>query len=271
MTPTEIDELFAATLSGDYDDDQPWDAVKRLRINGDHYIFEKAAGWCQSEKPLMRARGADILCQLRTSKTPEQEQTKALAEPIFADESARILSGMIKGETHVQALSSELHGLGHLGQAQVVSSLVPFANHPSSEVRFAVACALGSFSHDTTAVETLMRLADDPDDDIRDWTIFALGTQSDEDSPALREIFVRHLDDPHPATREEAIAGLAKRKDTRAARPLLRLMESGSYYSHHAFDFEALIDSEHVDGGFEPEDFIDALYDRFPDILPERK
>jgi hypothetical protein len=47
-------------------------------------------------------------------------------------------------------------------------------------------------------------------------------------------------------------------------------MESGSFYSHHQYDFAAFIgenlDLEH----WGTEDFIDALYIRFPHLLPIR-
>jgi HEAT repeat protein len=270
MTTEEIETLFAATLIGDYDDDAPWAAVKALRRNGNREIFDSACEWCTSPEPLKRARGADILCQLRAPKTPEQELNKAIPDPIYVSESFDILSRMIASESDEQALSSELHGLGHLRQEGSASILAPFATHPSAEIRFSVACALGSFPNDPEAIPTLIGLADDQDDDVRDWTLFALGSQSDADSQEIREVFVRHLEDSFPNAREEAIAGLAKRKDHRAALPLLRLMESGSYFSHHEYDFRPLLDApDDVDWGIE--DYIDALYSRFPELLPLRE
>jgi HEAT repeat protein len=267
----EAEALFAATLAESYDDDEPWKAVSELRANGNQYIFENAVSWCRSTEPLKRARGADILCQLRAPKTPEQEQTRKAADPIFVPESFEILTRMIEQETDEQALSSELFGLGHLGHVGSIPFLVPYSAHSSEDIRYAVACALGSFTENPDAIRTLSQLADDPDDDVRDWSLFALGTQSNADSPELRELFVRHLDDPHLNAREEALAGLAKRQDTRAALPLLRLMESGSYSAHHTYDFVALV-GENLDlDDWGTEDFIDALYARFTDLLPPRK
>jgi HEAT repeat protein len=177
---------------------------------------------------------------------------------------------MIASESDEQALSSEHHGLGHLRQEGSVSTLAPFATHTSSEIRFAAACALGSFPNDPEVIPALIGLADDQDDEIRDWSLFALGSQSDADTREIREVFVRHLEDPFPNAREEAIAGLAKRKDHRAVLPLLRLMQSGSYFSHHEYDFRSLLDaSDDVDWG--TEDYIDALYTRFPELLPSRE
>jgi HEAT repeat protein len=270
MTTKEIDKLFAEALLGDYDYDAPWAAVKALRRNGNREIFDSAAAWCASPEALKRARGADILCQLRAPGTPEQELNKAIPDPIYVPESFDILYRMIVGESDEQALASELYGLGHLRQEGSVSTLVPFATHTSSEIRFAVACALGSFPNDPGAIPALIGLAGDQDDEVRDWSLFALGSQGDTDTPNIREVFVCHLDDPCPNAREEAIAGLAKRKDHRAALPLLRLMQSGSYFSHHEYDFRPLLDApDDVDWG--TEDYIDALYARFPELLPLRE
>ena len=64
-----INALFRATLAGGYDGDKSWSAVRYLRQHGNRFIFEKAAAWCVSKDPHKRARGADILCQLRRPKS----------------------------------------------------------------------------------------------------------------------------------------------------------------------------------------------------------
>jgi hypothetical protein len=265
MTSQEIDDLFAATLLGDYDDDAPWTAVTELHMNGNRIIFEKAVEWCRSPEPLRRARGAAILGQLRAPvlANPKSHRT----EPIFVDESFNILCDSIETEADELALMSELFALGHLYKEEAILILARYFTHASDEIRFAVACSLGHFPNDPLVLEPLMKLADDADQDVRNWSLFALGSQSDADSPELREIFVKHLDDPFLEAREEAIAGLAKRKDHRAVLPLFELMQSGSYFSHHDYDFRPLIEvADDADLG--TEDFIDALYARFPDLLP---
>jgi len=117
-----------------------------------------------------------------------------------------------------------------------------------------------------------MKLVDDPDGDVRDYALFALGTLGYVDTPELRELFVKHFDDAYPDAKEEAIAALAKRRDTRAVVPLLRLMESGSYYTHHEDCFEKLVNEERSgEDTWGTEDFIDSLYERFPELLPPRQ
>jgi hypothetical protein len=266
MTTEEIDKLFNETLLGNYDDDAPWAAVSQLRLNGNQYIFEKAAKWCRNHDPKMRARGVDILCQLRPPRTHEQDPTIS-SEPIFVLESFEIVAGMVPLETADEALGSELFALGHLYKPDAVPILTQYSAHSNEYIRFAVACSLGQFPEDPSAVTHLMRLAEDSDGDIRNWSLFALGSQSNFDSPELRDLFARHVDDSHPEACEEAIAGLAKRQDRRAALPLLRLMQSGSFFSHHEYDFKALVNGpDEIDWG--TDDYVDSLYLHFPDLLP---
>jgi hypothetical protein len=61
MTMEQIDELFAQTLTGDYDDETPREAVSKLRKMGTREVFNRAAQWCASNDPLRRARGVDVL------------------------------------------------------------------------------------------------------------------------------------------------------------------------------------------------------------------
>ncbi len=171
MTEQQIDELFALTLLGNYDDDPAWDAVTKLHMNGSQSIFEKASAWCQSPEPLKRSRGADILCQLRDSKTAEQEQTQTFAAPIFVAESFQIISRMIDKETDERALTSELYGLGHLGHDGCVPLLVPHATHHNEEIRYAVTWSLGTFPNDPLAIESLIKLSEDSDEEIRNWAL----------------------------------------------------------------------------------------------------
>ena len=271
MTEHEIDDLFAATLLGDYDDEEAWKAVAKLRLNGNRRIFDLASEWCIASEPLKRDRGASILGQLHAPRSIEQEQSKRPGNPIFVEESYEIISRMLESESNAEALGSELFALGHLYREASVPLILNYVDHPDENIRFAATCSLGHFPQNETAIQALLRLADDSDDDVRNYALFALGTQSNLDTPELRETLARHLSDSFSDAREEAIAGLAKRKDERAVLPLLRLMESGSYPIHLEWDFEILVGEERRgEDGWGTEDFIDALYARYPHLLPPR-
>jgi hypothetical protein len=263
----EIDNLFQQTLAAGYDGDRPWSAIRRLRRMGLRIIFIKAASWCTSSNWLKRARAADILSQLHARKVvPPHRSTQT----IYVEESFGLLSQMLAKEREVLVLISILFAFGHLSLEAAIPLALPFVTHPNEDVRRAAAYALGAFPQISQAVEALQILADDEDKDVRDWALFAIGTQSDLDTPELRGTLARHVSDPYRVAREEAIAGLAKRKDERAVLPLFHLLRSGSYYMHHESDYEALLECEHPTDGWTIDDMLDRLYDRFPHLLPTR-
>lgn len=214
MADRDLDELFAKTLVGDNDDDEPWGAVHDLRGLGTREVFQKAAAWCGSEDPLKRTRGAEVLAQL--GKTAENPNT------LFADESFEIIATLLQKEADPRPMASAIAALGHLAQTPAVPIIASFRSHTSAEVRFDVAFALGCFPNDPQSIPALIELMRDSDCDVRDWATFGLGVLGEADSDEIRAALVRNLKDRHQDTREEAIAGLAIRKDLRALRPLLK-------------------------------------------------
>jgi len=217
MTTNAIDELFAKTLIGEYDDDAPWAAVHELRSLGTQEIFDKAVEWCRSSEPIKRARAADVIAQLG--------QTADHPEHAFPEDSFIVIASLIKIETDAEPLSSEIQALGHIGNPRAVRILAPFQIHPDAGVRFALACALGGFADDSMAVDALIKLTRDEDEDVRDWATFGIGALSKSDSSAIREALVARLDDKFEDVREEAIVGLARLKDERVLPALLLVLE----------------------------------------------
>jgi HEAT repeat protein len=213
MGSSEVDALFARTLCGDYDDDLPWEAVHALRRIGSREVFDKAAEWCKSANPLERARGAGVLAQL--GKTVENPSNT------FSEDSYLAVCQMLQLETEVQPLNSAIHALGHLDDPRAIPLIIAYQTHPVAEIRFAVACALGSFPNDTESIRALLALTSDADEDVRDWAVFGLGNLIDADSAEIREALFSRLSDANAEVREEAMVGLAKRKDKRVLPVLL--------------------------------------------------
>jgi HEAT repeat protein len=217
MPDATIDELFAQTLQGDYDNDHAWEAIHTLRATGSREVFDKGVAWCRSDEPPKRARGADILAQI--GHRSEHQTT------LFADESFQLLAGMLESETDPVPLSAIITAFGHLENPSIIPQILPFSYHPHADVRFGLAFALGCFASDERGISTLIRLMNDKDSEVRDWATFGLGVLGDFDSSKVREALFKNLSDEDQDVREEAMAGLAKRKDPRSLPAVISALE----------------------------------------------
>jgi len=208
-----VDELFTRMLTGNYDDELAWEAVQTLRRLGSREVFNRASEWCFSDDPLKRARGADVLAQIgRTFDNPVNN---------FLDESFSIVSEMLHTEKDPLPLLAAVHALGHISNPLGIPLVVTHSLHPDVDVRFAVACTLGTFANDAQAKDALLVLMRDADEHVRDWATFGLGVLGDLDSDEIRDALLQRISDSCPDVREESLVGLAKRKDHRALEVLI--------------------------------------------------
>ena len=255
MSPAGIDELFAQTLAGDYDDETPWAAVYALRRLGTQEIFDKAAKWCESDNPLFRARGADVLAQLgRTIEHPHNN---------FPEESYAIITELVQREKHQLPLNAAIAAMGHLGNSLAIPLIAGFHAHPDAEIRFTVACALGCFPNDSLSVSILLKLMQDTDEDVRDWATFGLGVQGVCDSAAIRDALMERLADCNGDVRQEAMVGLAKRQDQRVLSSVLSALQepATTQLAVEAACFLLGMENELTD--WNGDDYVKALRERF--------
>jgi HEAT repeat protein len=258
MTTSEVQALFEQTLTGGYDDEAPLAAVSALRRDGSRDIFDHAAAWCLSDHPLKRARAADILCQLRRA-------SGAAAEPLwmFRDESYSLITKMLETERDAAVIDSAIHALGHLHNAEAIPRIPRYRDHAHEDVRFAVACALGSFPNDPDSVSGLLKLTSDADREVRDWAVFGLGVLGDTDSPEVREALLRCLDDPDVDVREEPAVGLGRRRDPRLLPKLMAMLDDGALKVRVAEGASALLGFEKDPPEWVAEDYKSALRSKF--------
>jgi HEAT repeat protein len=260
-----IDELFRQTLVGDYDDEDdeggPWEAVSKLQAIASREVFDHAASWAKNNKPAKRRRGIDILAQLgKTDESP------AVA---FADEAYAVVTSVLEDELDLEVLDSCLVALGHLGNVAAVPLILEHRKNSDADVRFAVAFALSCFADEPKAVEALLVMMEDPDDDIRDWATFGIGVKSNADSEAIREALVARLEDDNQDTREEAVAGLGKRKDLRALPSLIDLLHEEEVSFGVVEAACHLLDMTEVNEEWTADDYIQALQERYAGELDE--
>jgi len=255
MAAMEIDALFARTLEGDYDGDEPWEAVHSLRRIGTLEVFEHAASWIKSSQPLERARGLDVIAQLgRTADHPANS---------FPQQSYELVSRALDEEREFLPRCSAIAALGHLDDPRAVPLIAPFHSDPSAEIRYIVACALGSFPNDPLSIKTLTAMTEDADEDVRDWATFGVGVLGDGDSPELRDSLFRRLSDSYLEAREEAIVGLAKRHDVRVLPVLIDLLSRPRVGVRPVEAACLLLGIDDEPKEWSEEDYADALRQRF--------
>ena len=255
MTAPDINAFFAATLAGDYEDDAPWEAVRTLRRIASREVFNLAAEWCDSKDPLTRARGIDVLAQLGTTLDHPTNS--------FPEESYSIVSRLLSHEEDIQPLNSGIAALGHLNNPLAIPLITSYCGYRDANVRFSVACALGSFANDPRNMQCLLLLMEDADEDVRDWATFGLGNQGDCDSNKIREALLRRLKDSNDDVRQEAMAGLGKRHDQRVLPFLLDTLDNPPVSDCVIEAAYQMLGMENDRAGWDPEDYATALREHF--------
>ncbi|MFI1352442.1 HEAT repeat domain-containing protein [Streptomyces sp. NPDC020898] len=119
--------------------------------------------------------------------------------------------------------------------AHKLEILIEQAGHPDAATRAEAAIGLADMvtgRSDDPAVGALIELTRDNEADVRDQAVFALGALAEADSPAVREALWARVDDPDQETREQAIRGLAIRRDPRSVPLLGQLLAADSAHLH---------------------------------------
>jgi HEAT repeat protein len=213
--PRSTRELITFALTEDEDDPEVSDAITRLRFRATREVFDAARALCGSECPKERHLGAYILNQF------------GQPQRAFADETLAVFCGMLEQERDAEVLGSITAALGFLDHPGAVTPLLSLRRNANTWVRLSATMALPRYEADGRVIPALIELSEDPDEGVREWATFGLGTQIDADTPEIREALVRRLDDPDGVTCAEALVGLAKRKDARIIPKLRDILRGG--------------------------------------------
>lgn len=205
--PRSNEELIKLALLEE-DEELAWQPVAILHHRATREVFEQAKILCQSQNARERALGVDILGQL------------GIPDRLFVDESLPILFSLLEKEQDTHVLSSIGVALGHIRDVRAVNPLINIKNHPSEEVRFGV--VFGLLGHtEKLAINALIELSSDEDEEVRNWATCGLGSLIDVDSNEIREALFNRISENNSEIRGEAFVGLAKRGDKRIVEPLL--------------------------------------------------
>ncbi len=211
-------------------------SIHELRVRGTPDIYLAAVELCKSGEPLKRARGIQILaqfgCMMKNPDGTHFDERLAIALELLSDETEFVIN-------------AAAWALAHMRGEKAVKGLLTVRHSASADIRHAVAVGLlGETSPE--AVEALLVLMQDVDDDVRDWATFSLASEPISgppvDSPQIRKALLDRLVDTCEDARLEAIWGLSIRKDPVGLRMLLERLEIGDRRSgdgdvaHYLFD-----------------------------------
>lgn len=233
------EKLFTRLLKNK-SDEAHWNNIRELRSRASNDIFEKACELIKSEKTKERIIGAEILSQFGLPPRP-------LIKPIL-----KLFFETLKKERDSKVISTIFYGIGHNSEhitKRDIEFICKFKSSRNIEVQHALVFALGGLDNQI-AIDTLIGFTTSKQSLIRNWATFGIGAQSDKDNSIIREVLWNRISDKNRQTRQEAIFGLAKRKDLRVKDVLKRELEVID--NHGSYILEAI-------EIFGDKDFIDLL------------
>ncbi|MTD13549.1 hypothetical protein GIS00_06270 [Nakamurella sp. YIM 132087] len=155
--------------------------------------------------------------------------------PGMIDDLARISAGT----DQMDVLTALVRALVALGDDRAFPVLASRVSDPDPDIRWVCALELPGavdWTADPLAGRAeLVDLARDPDEHVREWALFAIGSQSPFDGSDIRELLVESTLDPVEAVRHEALRGLARRRDRRATPGITYLLEQNEVSSQTLF------------------------------------
>jgi HEAT repeat protein len=191
-------------------------------------------------------------------------RTSEHAQNNFVEESYAAVSQLAQHEKEPVPLLAAIHALGDIGNPLALPIVIQNCSHDDANVRFAVACALGKFADDPSAVQTLIAMMGDPDEDVRDWATFGLGVLGDADSAEIRAALLKRTDDPNLDVREEALVALGNRLEARAIPRLIAELNHGRVSERLREAAESFLGEREQHEKWGGYDFAKALSLRFP-------
>lgn len=206
---TRLLTLRAAVDDPDVDDEAAV-LVAQLQAEADESVLASALAALSADEPWHRQAAAWVAGQFGYPQ----------GRP-FGSRVAPELLRAARAEQDDEVRSDLVAALGHAEDARWLDALLSFADDPAPEVRLAVAMSVPGMPYaeplNEDALGALITLSADPDPGVRDWATFGLGSQTSQDSPAIRAALLARLDDEDLETAAEALLGLARRGDPEAS------------------------------------------------------
>jgi len=203
------EELLAFALAQDADPDKDgfWEPIRALQHRLPQ-VLESIIALSTSRDEKSRDIAATLLGQC------------CIPAKFAPDHCTDILLSMLAQENADKVLPSIIFALGQLKDPRLVGPVADLRAHTDARVRLSVVSALGCHE-DKRAIEALIVCSGDQDRDVRNWATFGLGSLIETDTPAIRGALFARLGEADDEIRGEAIVGLLRRGDVRAAGAML--------------------------------------------------
>lgn len=219
--------LIAQLLS--VDEDAFWDLNSQFLRLGTP-ARDIALSWLRSPHPLHRERACHVLAEVQ--KYPLKEGIDGIRAWDVDHKPIPYLIHVLendpdKGVQYAAARALEFHGL-----PQTMPPLLRAAGSKDPGIDYWIAHALGSFHIYPDelrpllpiARQTMLRLLDSPDEDVRDWA--AHSAQCDAfNTPAINAVLWKLTRDSHDSVRGEALSSLAHHGDRRVIPAIRRALK----------------------------------------------
>ena len=218
LTNYKTEKIFERLLTNKSKENY-WKYISELRKRKTDEIFKKSVLLTKSESAKERMIGTDVLAQFGFPRRHKKEIINLFFQ-------------LLKSESDKKVISSILYGIGHNNEKltnRQVEFLCSFRTHKSVYVKHSLVSALSTIEKDK-AIDTLIKLSNDTDPDIRDGATFGIGSQVKTDHKKIRTALWDRISDNDQGTRFEAISGLARRKDHRIKEILKTELENLDEY-----------------------------------------
>ncbi|MHB8509920.1 MAG: HEAT repeat domain-containing protein [Candidatus Dormibacteria bacterium] len=225
MSSTGIDRVLAGVRKN-FNRDSAWEQLKGLEPIPASVVLERGRSLVSGADPLDRVLG---IWALRTLIS-RRGRRGSRGNPYLRERQV-IFRRLIAREQDPEVLAEAIHAASESTDTKALPLLIGHIHHPAAEVRRSVAAALplcwptnrqGEAIPNENGFGAIEQLTNDPDDDVRDWALFALGTQLSLDGAAVTAMLRAHVTDVNPVARAEALMGLALRRDHTVVRHLIR-------------------------------------------------
>lgn len=204
-----------------------WNYIRELRSRTTRSVYEQAMALTYEKEQRAVLAGINIIAQIGFPRLFQRRTMNRYFQILKNTNDWYIISTVLVSISHNNKLLTD----------ERVQFLSRYRKSRSVEIRSGLQHALSCCDHDL-AIDIKIQLSADKIDHIRDWATFALASQTELDTSAIRQALWARTTDFYLMARDEALMGLAIRRDP-GVKPLL-MQALNSDENHDSLILEAI-------------------------------